>query len=28
LKEEEHPVVKAFQIGKEAIYPEEIEVIG
>ena len=28
LKEEENPVVKAFQIGKEAIYIEEIEVIG
>ena len=28
LKEEENPVVKAFQIGKEAIYVEEIEVIG
>ena len=28
LKEEENPVVKAFQIGKEAIYLEEIEVIG
>jgi len=25
---EENPVVKAFQIGKEAIYLEEIEVIG
>jgi proteasome lid subunit RPN8/RPN11 len=24
---EEHPVVKAFRIGKYAIYPEEIEVI-
>jgi len=28
LKEEENPVVKAFQIGKEAISVEEIEVIG
>jgi len=28
LKEEENPVVKAFQIGKEAISIEEIEVIG
>ena len=28
LKEEENPVVKAFQIGKEAIYVEEIEVIS
>jgi len=28
LKEEENPVVKAFRIGKEAIYLEEIEVIG
>ena len=28
LKEEENPVMKAFQIGKEAIYLEEIEVIG
>jgi proteasome lid subunit RPN8/RPN11 len=28
LKEEENPVVKAFQIEKEAIYLEEIEVIG
>jgi proteasome lid subunit RPN8/RPN11 len=28
LKEEENPVVKAFQIGKEAIYLEEIEVIS
>ncbi len=27
LKEEENPVVKAFRIGKEAIYLEEIEVI-
>jgi proteasome lid subunit RPN8/RPN11 len=26
LKEED-PIMKAFQIGKEAIYPEEIEVI-
>ena len=26
LKEEGHPVVKAFSIGKDAIYPEEIEV--
>jgi proteasome lid subunit RPN8/RPN11 len=28
LKEGENPVVKAFQIGKEAIYVEEIEVIS
>ena len=28
LKEEKNPVVKAFQIEKEAIYLEEIEVIG
>ena len=28
LKEEENPVVKAFQIEKEAIYVEEIEVIS
>lgn len=28
LKEEENPVMKAFQISKEAIYLEEIEVIG
>jgi len=28
LKEEKEPVVKAFQIAKEAIYPEEIEVIA
>lgn len=28
LKEEGNPVVKAFQIGKEAIYSEEIEVIS
>ena len=28
LKEEENPMVKAFQIGKEAIYVEEIEVIS
>jgi proteasome lid subunit RPN8/RPN11 len=27
LKEEQNPVVKAFRIGKEAIYLEEIEVI-
>jgi proteasome lid subunit RPN8/RPN11 len=27
LKEEENPMVKAFRIGKEAIYLEEIEVI-
>ena len=27
LKERENPVVKAFRIGKEAIYLEEIEVI-
>ncbi len=27
LKEEDHPLMKAFSIGKEAIYPEEIEVI-
>jgi proteasome lid subunit RPN8/RPN11 len=27
LKEHENPVIKAFQIGKEAIYLEEIEVI-
>ncbi len=27
LKEEDHPVMKAFSIGKDAIYPEEIEVI-
>jgi proteasome lid subunit RPN8/RPN11 len=27
LKERENPVIKAFQIGKEAIYLEEIEVI-
>ncbi len=28
LKEEQNPMVKAFRIGKEAIYLEEIEVIG
>ena len=28
LKEEKDPVVKAFQIEKEAIYLEEIEVVG
>jgi proteasome lid subunit RPN8/RPN11 len=28
LKEERNPVVKAFRIDKEAIYPEEIEVIS
>ncbi len=28
LKEDENPVMKAFQISKEAIYLEEIEVIG
>ena len=28
LKEEKKPVVKAFQIKKEAIYLEEIEIIG
>jgi len=28
LKEEKNPVVKAFQIEKEAIYLEEIEMIG
>jgi len=28
LKEEKNPVVKAFQIEKEAIYLEEIDVIG
>ena len=28
LKEEGNPVMKAFQISKEAIYPEEIEVIA
>jgi proteasome lid subunit RPN8/RPN11 len=28
LKEEENPVVKAFQIEKEAIYVEEIEVVS
>lgn len=28
LKEEHNPVVKAFRIGKEAIYLEEIEVIS
>lgn len=27
LKEEKNPIVKAFQIGREAIYLEEIEVI-
>ena len=27
LKEENNPVVKAFSIREEAIYPEEIEVI-
>ncbi len=27
LKEQDHPVMKAFSIGKDAIYPEEIEVI-
>ncbi len=27
LKEEDHPVMKAFSIGKDAIYPEDIEVI-
>jgi len=27
LKEEQNPMVKAFQIGKEAIYLEEIEMI-
>jgi len=28
LREEENPVMKAFQISEEAIYLEEIEVIG
>jgi len=28
LKERENPVIKAFQIGKEAIFLEEIEVVG
>jgi len=28
LKEEQNPMVKAFRIGKEAIYLEEIEVVG
>jgi len=28
LKEEGNPVMKAFQVSKEAIYPEEIEVIA
>ena len=28
LKEEQNPTVKAFRIGKEAIYLEEIEVVG
>ena len=28
LKEEENPVVKAFRIGKEAIYLEEMEIIS
>jgi proteasome lid subunit RPN8/RPN11 len=28
LKEQETPVMKAFQIGKEAIYVEEIEVVS
>ena len=28
LKERENPVIKAFQIGKEAIYLEEIEIVG
>jgi proteasome lid subunit RPN8/RPN11 len=28
LKEEENPVVKAFRISEEAIYPEEIEIIS
>jgi len=28
LKEKENPVMKALQISKEAIYPEEIEVIS
>jgi len=28
LMEEQNPVVKAFRIGKEAIYLEEIEVLG
>jgi proteasome lid subunit RPN8/RPN11 len=28
LKEHENPVIKAFQIGKEAIYLEEIEVVA
>lgn len=28
LKEEENPIVKAFLIRKDAIYPEEIEVVG
>jgi [CysO sulfur-carrier protein]-S-L-cysteine hydrolase len=27
LKEKDHPVMKAFSIGKDTIYPEEIEVI-
>jgi proteasome lid subunit RPN8/RPN11 len=27
LKERENPIVKAFRIGKEAIYLEELEVI-
>jgi len=28
LKEEENPIVKAFRIGKEAIYLEDIEVVA
>jgi proteasome lid subunit RPN8/RPN11 len=28
LKEEKEPVVKAFRIGKEAIYLEEMEIVG
>jgi len=28
LKEEQNPMVRAFRIGKEAIYREEIEIIG
>jgi hypothetical protein len=27
LKEEKNPLVKAFRVQKDAIYPEEIEVI-
>jgi proteasome lid subunit RPN8/RPN11 len=28
LKEEKNPLVKAFRVQKDAIYPEEIEVIS